>query len=79
MGRSFVEKRGKEGRNGGSSIEESGSSTGESRAKVRCCGGRSALRVGRSFVEKRGKAGRDGDSSIEESDGSTGESRAKVR
>ena len=38
VGRSFVEKKGKAGRNGGSSIEESGGSTGESRGKVRCGG-----------------------------------------
>ena len=37
--RSFVEKRGKAGRDGGSSIEESGSSIGESRGEVRSCGG----------------------------------------
>ena len=39
MRRSFVEKRGKAGRDGGSSIEESGGAIGESNAKARCCGG----------------------------------------
>ena len=39
VGRSFVEKKGIEGRDGGSSIEESGGSTGESREEVRSCGG----------------------------------------
>ena len=47
VGRSFVEKKGKEGRDGGSSIEESGGSTGESREEVRCCGGKSTYTWGR--------------------------------
>ena len=38
VGRSFVEKKGKAGRDGGSSIEGSGGSTGVSRVKVRSCG-----------------------------------------
>ena len=47
VGRSFVEKRGKAGRDGDNSIEESGSSTGESRAKVHTRGGEGALKQGR--------------------------------
>ena len=39
VGRSFVEKKVKAGRDGGSSIEESGGSTGESREEVRSCVG----------------------------------------
>ena len=51
MGLSFVEKKGKAGRDGGSSIEGSGGSTGESREEVRSCGGGGALMRGQKYVQ----------------------------